>query len=108
MTDYPTPGILVNQTFRDTELLAEAVGWDLDFRQIDHGPLCARALLFGHTGIAVLRVDFDRSFHQIGSPPPGVLTFGLPDEESRGSGYVRQPWRRVNSALGATGIRVSL
>ena len=80
--DNSTPRLLVNQEFKDTELLSRAVGWDLDFRQIDHGLLCARALLFGHTGIGVLRVDFDRSFHQIGCPPAGVLTFGLPDKES--------------------------
>ena len=99
MTDYPTPRLLVNQEFRDTELLSRAVGWDLDFRQIDHGPLCARALLFGHTGIAVLRVDFDRSFHQIGCPPPGVLTFGLPDKESgvlRWSGIETPPGVLIN------------
>jgi AraC family ethanolamine operon transcriptional activator len=29
-----------------------------------------------------MRVEFNRSFHQIGSPPPGVLTLGLPDVES--------------------------
>jgi len=99
MTDYPTPKLLVNQEFRDTELFSRAVGWDLDFRQIDHGPLCARTLLFGHTGIAVLRVDFDRSFHQIGCPPPGVLTFGLPDEESgvlRWSGIETPPGVVIN------------
>ena len=99
MTDHPTPRLLVNQTFRDTELLGGAVGWDLDFRQIDHGSLCARTLLFGHTGIAILRVDFDRSFHQIGCPPPGVLTFGLPDEESgvlRWSGIETPPGVLIN------------
>ena len=96
MTDYPTPRLLVNQEFRDTELLGKAVGWDVDFRQIDHGLLCARALLLGHPGIAVLRVDFDRSFHQIGHPPPGFLTFGLPDKES---GVLR--WRGVESPPGA-------
>ena len=95
MTGFPSPKILVNQVFRDTELLSRAVGWDLDFRQIDHGPLCARATLFGHAQIAVLRIEFNRSFHQIGSPPPGVLTFGLPDKET---GVLR--WKGVETPPG--------
>ena len=62
MTHYPFPKLLVNQTFRDTGFLSKTVGWELDFRQIDHGPLCARAALIGHDDIVVLRVEFDRSF----------------------------------------------
>ena len=32
--------------------------------------------------LMVSRVEFDRSFHQIGSPPPGFITFGLPDQKT--------------------------
>jgi hypothetical protein len=46
MTGLPIPETLVNQTFKDIELLSRAVGWDLDFRQIDHGWLRARAIMF--------------------------------------------------------------
>jgi AraC-like DNA-binding protein len=99
MAGLPVPKILVNQTFKDIELLSRAVGWDLDFRQIDHGSLCARAIMFGHAQVAVLRVEFDRSFHQIGSPPEGVLTFGLPDKETgvlRWSGIETPPGVLIN------------
>ena len=99
MADLPVPKTTVNETFKDTELLSKAVGWDLDFRQIDHGSLRARALMFGHAHIAVLRVEFNRSFHQIGVPPAGVLTFGLPDKETgvlRWSGTETPPGVLIN------------
>ena len=82
MTDYLIPKLLVNQTFKDTESLARAIGWDLDFRQIEPGPLRIRATAFGHVDIGVLRIEFDRSFHQVGAPPPRVVSFGFPDRES--------------------------
>ena len=99
MAGLPDPRILVNQTFKDTELFSRAVNWDLDFRQIDHGSLQARALMFGHAQIAVLRVEFNRSFHQIGTPPEGVLTFGFPDKETgvlRWSGVETPPGVLIN------------
>lgn len=68
MKHYPDPKLLVNQDFKDIELFSRAVNWDLDFRQIDHGPLTARAMAFGHDDIFVFRVEFNRSFHQIGRP----------------------------------------
>jgi len=95
MKVMPDPKIIVNESFQDIELMARALGWDLDFRQIDHGAQSARALLFGHTEVAVLRIEFNRSFHQIGVPPAGVLTFGLPDKES---GVLR--WNGVETPPG--------
>jgi AraC family ethanolamine operon transcriptional activator len=79
MTHYPAPKLLADQCFRDIDELSRLTGWDLEFRQIDSGPLVARVLGFGHADIRVMRVEFDRSYHQIGQPPPGVLTFGMPD-----------------------------
>ena len=99
MKVMPDPKIIVNESFQDIELMARAVGWDLDFRQIDHGALCARVILIGHAQIAVSRIEFNRSFHQIGTPPSGVLTFGLPDKESgalRWNGFETPPGVLIN------------
>lgn len=95
MKERPDPKLLVNQGFREIELLSRAVSWDVDFRQIDHGPLNAQAMLFGHNDILVLRVEFNRSFHQIGRPPQGFITFGLPDKNS---GILR--WNGVETPPG--------
>jgi len=99
MTHYSVPKLLVNKDFQDIEHLSRAIGWDLDFRQIDQGSLSARATLFGHSDIGVLRVDFDRSFHQIGRPPADLVTFGLPDKVSgvlRWSGVETPPGVLIN------------
>ena len=82
MTQYSTPELLVNECFEDIEQFSKAVRWNLDFRQIDPGPLNAKAILLGNEAILVLRFEFNRSFHQIGRPPEGLMTFGFPDKES--------------------------
>lgn len=95
MKQHSDPKLLFNQGFRDFELFSRMINWDLDFRQIDHGPLTARAMLLGHDDILILRVEFNRSFHQIGCPPPGFITLGLPDKES---GILR--WNGVETPPG--------
>ena len=82
MTQYLTPKLLVNECFDNIEQFSKAVRWNLDFRQIDPGPLNAKAILLGNDAILVLRFEFNRSFHQIGRPPEGFMTFGFPDKES--------------------------
>ena len=93
------PTLLVNQSFKSIDHFSQAIGWDMDFRQIEPGLLSARAVGFGHAGIMVMRVEFNRSFHQLGSPPVGFLTFGLPDIESgtlRWSGTETPPGVLIN------------
>jgi len=82
MTHDKAPTLLVNQSFNCIDHWSQAIGWDMDFRQIEPGLLNARAVGFGHAGIMVMRVELNRSFHQLGSPPAGFRTFGLPDIES--------------------------
>lgn len=75
------PRILVDASFDDIGALGEAAGWDLDFRQLEPGPLEASLLVFGHPGLFVVRFDFNRAYHQLGQPPAGYLTYGLPDPD---------------------------
>jgi hypothetical protein len=82
MTSKPTPKLMLSQSFGEIELMAKAIGWEADFRQIEPGPLTLTVNLFGHADIAVMRIEFNRSFHQIASPPAGFVTFGLPDVDS--------------------------
>lgn len=92
----PETAVLLDGTFRDMESLARSVGWDVTFRQIEPGPLQANALLIGNRSALVMRVSFDRAFHQVGTPPPGYLSFGLSDATN-------QPllWRGLNAEPGA-------
>ncbi len=99
MTHDKAPTLLVNQSFNCIDHWSQAIGWDMDFRQIEPGLLNARAVGFGHAGIMVMRVELNRSFHQLGSPPAGFQTFGLPDIESgtlRWSGAETPPGVLIN------------
>jgi len=74
------PQLVLDQVFEDMDSYAEALGgWDFDFRQLDAGPLQARATIIAGPRSTVARVEIDRKFHQVGGPPPGVLAFGLPE-----------------------------
>lgn len=90
----PPPRLLVDQNFNDMGMLGETVEWDIDFRQIEAGKLNARAWLLAGAGHMVMRVEFDRKFHQRGYPPPGMMTFGFPDRQAgplRWNGKEAQP-----------------
>jgi len=75
-----TPPILIKGMFSDADsFCAAGVGWDVEFRQLDSGPLVASLEVAAAPDLAVQRLHLDRRFHQRGCPPSGVLTFGLPD-----------------------------
>lgn len=59
----------------------DSVGWDLDFRQLDMGALNASARTIAIAFGVLLQVNFNRSFHQVGCAPQGLLTFGIPDAD---------------------------
>jgi AraC-like DNA-binding protein len=101
--NQPRPGILIDQEFRYIESLNGIFGWDLDWRQIEPGPLLFRITAFGHADISVMRIEFNRGFHQIGKPPAGAITMGFPDVESgilRSNGIDTSPGTLINFSYG--------
>ena len=52
-------------------------GWALDWRQLDRGPLSARLLQVATPSVLVTQFMFNRKFHQRGTSPPGMRTFGI-------------------------------
>ena len=65
-------------SFRDIADLGRAAGFDLGFRQLDSGPQAIPATLQLGEHITLVRMSFDRAYHQLGSPPNGMMTFGVP------------------------------
>jgi len=64
--------------FDDFEQFREAVdGWDLDWRQLDAGPLTAKVLQILSGSAFMSWFQFSRKFEQRGNSPPGFRTFGL-------------------------------
>ena len=72
------PKLALAANFQDMGQYSDAVGWDLDFRQIDPGPLNASVKAVTMAYGMILNVGFNRKFHQIGCAPKGSLTFGIP------------------------------
>jgi len=68
----------VAATFDDFEAFQVAmVGWDIDWRQLDAGPLRATLFRLASGPATLTHLTFNRSFLQRGNSPPGV-TFGVP------------------------------
>jgi len=86
-----TPHLIVDERFTDTGAWAQASGWDLLFRQLTPGPLSARVQILAGTGCVAMRAELNQSLHQIGSPVPGYLTFGLPDPTAGEFRWCRSP-----------------
>ena len=81
-TRVDIPTLIHDGQYSHIQHFGEAIGWDLDFRQIDTGPLESRVTTFGAEAFRITRLEFNRAFHQLGQPPAGVLSLGLPDPSS--------------------------
>jgi len=70
----------LKSVFSDADIFCAAgAGWDVEFRQLDAGPLTAALEVVAASGVAAQRIHLNRRFHQQGCPPKGMLTFGIPD-----------------------------
>jgi len=68
----------LKKSFFDFDELIYAIrAWDLDFRQLDSGPLQADILQFSGTKSLIAHARFSRRFDQRGTTPPGLWTFGI-------------------------------
>ena len=65
-------------SFTDIANLGRAAGFDLGFRQLDSGPQAIPATLQLGEHMTLVRMSFNRAYHQLGSPPDGMATFGVP------------------------------
>jgi AraC-like DNA-binding protein len=84
-------------------VLGEAINWDLDFRQLGVGKLDARVILLAAEQTMVMRVEFDKKFHQVGCSPEGTFTFGMSDpgaDSSRWNGLEATPGALLNFNAG--------
>ena len=94
--ERPYPRLLLDQEFFDFESLARSLGWNQSFRQLSAGKLAVRVQAVGHEWCQATRLRFNRSFHQVGTPPEGFLSFGLPDTD-----HSRLRWAGTDVEAGA-------
>jgi len=73
--------LLVRSRFDDFDEFATAIrAWDLDFRQLDRGQSITELSQFIGPQVLFSHSRFTRHYHQLGSTPPGMRTFGLLEE----------------------------
>ena len=65
-------------SFRDIADIGRMAGFDLGFRQLDSGPQDFPATLHLGEHMTLVHMRFNRAYHQLGSPPKGMTTFGIP------------------------------
>ncbi len=59
------------------EFCTSALNWDLNYRQLEHGPFISEMLTFGNSNVIFSRGKLRRRMLQSGSSPQGMITFGL-------------------------------
>ena len=65
-------------SFSDIADLGRAAGFDLGFRQLDSGTQAIRATLQLGEHTTLVCMHLNRAYHQLGTPPNGMTTFGIP------------------------------
>jgi AraC family ethanolamine operon transcriptional activator len=70
---------LVHHRFDDFDEFCETVrGWNMKLQRFDRGPFEAELLQTAIGSVQLTRTRFEGRLHQLGTPPPGVWTFGIP------------------------------
>lgn len=104
MPATPTSSV-AHAHFGDFDALAEAIqGWDLDWTQLDAGPLRAELLQATSSSALFTRAGFDRQFHQRGGAPAGARTFAFFDRVDEISWCGHRANREMLMAFGADGF----
>lgn len=65
--------------FYDPDDVNRHSGWDIDYRQIEPGPMKTRILIRPGQKVTLLEIHMDRAVHQRGCPPIDAVTLGLVD-----------------------------
>lgn len=73
----------VTATFRDIGELGRVAGFDLNFRQLEPGPAPIPANLHVSSQMTVVHMEFPLAYHQLGTPPAGMRSFGVPIRRMR-------------------------
>jgi len=80
MSTLDTPQLLLQRHYVDLDEWGQEVGWDFEYQQIEPSPVSVSAYAFGTAQCIATRGEFSHSVRQVGAPPAGRITLGLPDE----------------------------
>ena len=73
-----TQPLRISERFPDVSTLGRLFGFELDFRQLDKSDSSVPATVLRGNNVTLTNMRFSSGFHQLGSPPANMLTFGVP------------------------------
>jgi AraC-like DNA-binding protein len=73
-----TKPLKISERFPDVSTLGRAFGFDLGFRQLDKSDPSIPATALVGKNVTLTYMRFNCGFHQLGTPPARMLTFGVP------------------------------
>ncbi len=73
---------MIQLDLEDPNQLSQLSPWELDFRQIESGPLRTRVRVRSGRFTTVLQIAMSKAVHQMGAAPPDQLTFGVPGKSN--------------------------
>ncbi len=72
------PSGVLDLNLPEPSLVTRFSDWDLDFRQIEPGPMATRLRVLPDPDVSLALITLSRAVHQQGMSPPGRVTFGIP------------------------------
>jgi AraC-like DNA-binding protein len=98
----PPPTGMTEMCLADPNLLDNVSAWNLDFRQLEPGPIKTRIRVRQGEILNVMEIAMDRAVHQTGLAPPNTVTFGIPLSEGITHWHNQRPTRGGLLSFGAT------
>lgn len=77
-----TPATPFSFTLAEPNEVARLTDWDLDFRQLSAGPGKTDVAVRAGPALTAISIQMPCTVHQVGAPPAGLVTFGLPSPGS--------------------------
>jgi len=63
------------------DISAHSGSWELEYVQLEAGQLDGGAKTYIGRNVTIRYVTYNRRFHQQGTPPPGMISFGILDDQ---------------------------
>ena len=86
-----SPAGVTEMCLADPNLLDQVSAWNLDFRQLEPGPLKTKIRVRQGVMLSMMEISMDRAVHQTGLAPPNTVTFGIPLSDGITHWHNRRP-----------------
>jgi AraC family ethanolamine operon transcriptional activator len=75
----PLPAQVIQGEFSDAGALGRAIGFEINFRQLDNARQNIPATILAGNHVTLLKMHFNCGYHQCAYAPSGAITVGIPE-----------------------------